>query len=70
MSTELSSVRAALEDRMLIERAKGLLMVQQGISEEAAYGLLRQKAMSQHLKITEVANSLLAIADFFPTRPN
>jgi hypothetical protein len=70
MSTELSSVRAALEDRKLIERAKGLLMVQQGISEEAAYGLLRQKAMSQHLKITEVANSLLAIADFFPTRPN
>ena len=70
MSTELSSVRAVLEDRKLIERAKGLLMVQQGISEEAAYGLLRQKAMSQHLKITEVANSLLAMADFFPTRPN
>ncbi len=70
MSTELSSVRAVLEDRKLIERAKGLLMVQQGLSEEAAYGLLRQKAMSQHLKITEVANSLLAMADFFPTQPN
>ena len=70
MSTELSSVRAVLEDRKLIERAKGLLMVQQGISEEAAYGLLRQKAMSQHIKITEVANALLAMADFFPTRPN
>ena len=69
MSTELSSVRAVLEDRKLIERAKGLLMVQQGISEEEAYGLLRQKAMSQHLKITEVANSLLAMADFFPKRP-
>lgn len=70
INTELSSVRAALEERKLIERAKGLLMVQQGISEEAAYGLLRQKAMSQHLKITEVANALLAMADFFPTRPN
>lgn len=70
MSTELSSVRAVLEDRKLIERAKGLLMVQQGISEEAAYGLLRQKAMSQHLKITDVANALLAMADFFPTRSN
>ncbi len=69
MSTELSSVRTVLEDRKLIERAKGLLMVQQGISEEAAYGLLRQKAMSQNLKITEVANSLLAMADFFPKRP-
>lgn len=68
MSNELSSVRAALEDRKLIERAKGLLMVQQGISEEAAYGLLRQKAMSQHTKITEVASALLAMADFFPTR--
>lgn len=70
MSTELSAVRAVLEDRKIIERAKGLLMAQQGISEDAAYGLLRQKAMSQHLKITEVANALLAMADLFPTRPN
>lgn len=67
MSAELFSVRAALEDRKLIERAKGLLMAQQGISEEAAYSLLRQKAMSQNARISTVAQSLLSMADFFPT---
>ena len=69
MSAELSSVRAVLEDRKMIERAKGLLMAQQRISEEAAYGLLRQKAMDQNVRISDVASALLAMADFFPTRP-
>jgi hypothetical protein len=63
MSAELSSVRAALEDRKLIERAKGLLMTQQGLSEEMAYNVLRQKAMSQNMRLSEVAASLLALAD-------
>lgn len=66
ISAELSSVRAALEDRKLIERAKGLLIAQQGISEEAAYTLLRQKAMSQNLRVSEVANALLGLADLLP----
>lgn len=66
MSAELSSVRAVLEDRKMIERAKGLLMAQQRISEEAAYSLLRQKAMDQNARIGDVASALLAIADFFP----
>lgn len=68
MSAELSSVRAALEDRKLIERAKGMLMAQKGISEGPAYALLRQKAMSQNIRIGEVAAALLSMADFFPTR--
>lgn len=66
MSAELSSVRAALEDRKLIERAKGMLMAQQGVSEEVAYGKLRQKAMDQNVRISDVASTLLAMADFFP----
>lgn len=63
MSTELSSVRAVLEDRKLIDRAKGLLITQQGLSEEMAYNVLRQKAMSQNMRLSEVAASLLALAD-------
>lgn len=66
ITAELLSVRAALEDRKLIERAKGLLMAQQGIDEEAAYILLRQKAMHQNIRIGDVANALLSMADFFP----
>lgn len=67
ISAELSEVRAALEDRKIIERAKGLLMAQQGVNEEAAYSLLRQKAMSQNARIGEIAATLLSMADFFPS---
>ena len=66
VSDELASVRAALEDRKLIDRAKGLLMSQQGLNEEAAYALLRQKAMNQNVRVSDVAQALLAMADFFP----
>jgi AmiR/NasT family two-component response regulator len=38
-------------------------MTQQGLSEEMAYNVLRQKAMSQNMRLSEVAASLLALAD-------
>lgn len=63
VSSELAAVRMALEDRKLIDRAKGLLMQQQGLTEDAAYHLLRQKAMQQNMRLSEIAASLLAMAD-------
>ena len=41
-------------------------MSQQGLNEEAAYALLRQKAMNQNVRVSDVAQALLAMADFFP----
>ncbi len=70
VSDELAAVRAALEDRKLIDRAKGLLMSQQGLSEEAAYSLLRQKAMNQNVRVSDVAQALLGMADLFPSLHN
>lgn len=60
---ELASVRASLEDRKLIERAKGLLMSQQGISETEAYGLIRQKAMNQKIRMADIAQAVITMAD-------
>ncbi|MEY4328663.1 MAG: hypothetical protein RL703_482, partial [Pseudomonadota bacterium] len=60
---ELASVRASLEDRKLIERAKGLLMSQQAMSETQAYGLMRQKAMDQKTRIADIAKAVLAMTD-------
>jgi hypothetical protein len=68
VTAELSAVRAALEDRKLIERAKGLLMAQQHLSEESAYGLLRQKAMDQNCPISEIARAVLNMADLLIAR--
>lgn len=60
---ELDTVKSALKDRKVIDRAKGVLMKNKGIDEEAAYALLRKTAMRQSRKISEVAESLLSTMD-------
>lgn len=62
MGDELETVRAALNERKLVERAKGLLMAHRRISEEEAHRWLRQTAMNQHRRLAEVAESVLAMA--------
>ncbi len=64
MSDELETVRAALNERKIVERAKGLLMATRKLSEEDAYKMLRQTAMSQNRKLVDVAESVLAMADY------
>jgi response regulator NasT len=62
MARELEEARSELENRKLIERAKGLLMKSRSLSEEAAYALLRKTAMNQNRKIAEIAQSLVTAA--------
>ena len=62
LTRELEEARGELESRKLIERAKGILMKSRGLSEEAAYALLRKTAMNQGRKIADVAQSLLTAA--------
>lgn len=61
MRDELAAAKAALEERKLIERGKGVLMAHHGISEERAYRLLRETAMNQGRRLVEVAESVLAL---------
>ena len=63
MRKELAQTKQALEERKLIDRAKGLLMKARGIDEEAAYALLRRTAMDQGRKVAEVAQALVTAAD-------
>ena len=62
MARELEEARSELESRKLIDRAKGILMKSRGLSEEAAYALLRKTAMNQNRKIGEIAQSLVTAA--------
>lgn len=62
LSRELEETRGELENRKVIDRAKGLLMRTRGLSEEAAYQLLRKTAMNQNRKIIEIAQSLVTAA--------
>lgn len=59
MRTELAEARRALEERKVIDRAKGLLMKAKGIDEDAAYMLLRRTAMDQGRRLAEVAEALV-----------
>lgn len=59
---ELSKTKQALEERKLVDRAKGLLMKLRGLGEEEAYALLRKTAMNEHRRIADVAQSLITAA--------
>lgn len=62
---ELDQAKDALEERKVIDRAKGVLMKLKKLSEEDAYALLRKTAMNEHKKIVEIAQSVLTAAELF-----
>ena len=59
---DLSDAQTQLAERKLIERAKGLVMKQKGIDEDAAYRLLRKLAMDRNAKLADVAEQVLDFA--------
>ena len=66
MSEELAAVRASLDERKLIDRAKGVLMRHHGLSEDAAYRLMRQTAMDQGRRLPDVARAVIELEPFLP----
>ncbi|MCC5965086.1 MAG: ANTAR domain-containing protein [Natronohydrobacter sp.] len=62
MRLELETTRRALEERKLIDRAKGILMKARGISEDEAYALMRKAAMDQGRKVADVAGAIVTAA--------
>jgi response regulator NasT len=63
LQAELEKTKTALEERKVIDRAKGILMQARKISEEEAYALLRRTAMNENRKIAEVAQSVVTAAE-------
>jgi two-component system, response regulator / RNA-binding antiterminator len=63
LRAELADARQQLSQRKLIERAKGLVMQRQGLSEDAAYTLLRKTAMAKGLKLADLAQRIVDAAD-------
>ena len=63
MRVELAETRRALEERKLIDRAKGILMRARGIGEEEAYAILRKAAMDQGKKVVDMAQALVLASE-------
>ena len=57
--TSVAAVRRELEDRKLIERAKGLLMRRTGASEQEAYRILQRTSQDRSVPMTKIAQAVL-----------
>ena len=60
---ELADVSTELQDRKIIDRAKGLLIQRQNLTDKAAYDKLRKAAMDKGLRLGDVAQRMLDAAD-------
>jgi response regulator NasT len=65
LQNELDRTRSQLEERKIIDRAKGILMKAKSLTEETAYAMLRKTAMNENKKIAEVAQSVITAAELF-----
>ena len=60
---ELEKTKNSLEERKLVERAKGILMKQSRYDEESAYKSMRKLAMDRNMKLSDLARSIIAAAE-------
>lgn len=60
---ELNETRHKLAERKVIDRAKGILMSNQRLSEDQAYQKLRSMAMNKNLKLAEIAQRIIDVED-------
>ena len=63
MQNELDKTKTQLEERKVIDRAKGILMKAKELNEEQAYALMRKTAMNENKKIAEIAQSIVMASD-------
>ncbi len=59
LEQKIQQMNEQLEARKIIERAKGILMKQTGLDEEAAYLKLQKTARNENKKLVEVARALI-----------
>ena len=63
LQTELDLAKTALEDRKIIDRAKGILMKMKNLGEDDAYSLMRSTAMREKKKIVDIAQSIITASE-------
>jgi response regulator NasT len=68
MRKEADGLKQALEDRKVIERAKGLLMKKEQLDEPAAFRRLQKLASNKNRKLVEIARELLTAGEAASSR--
>ncbi len=65
----MSRAQQALEDRKLVERAKGLLMSALQLSEQDAFRRLQKTARERNLRLDEVARRIVEQQSLLEPKP-
>ena len=60
LSGEVAALGAQLETRKLIDRAKGVLLDKHRLSESDAFAFIQSMAMSQRMKMGDIAEQIIA----------
>lgn len=60
---EAANLRQALEDRKVIERAKGMLMKSAGLDEQDAFRRLQKLASDKNLRLVDVAHMIVTAGE-------
>ena len=62
LNLELDKLKESLENRKLLDRAKGILMAAHGMTEQEAYRKMQQFSMAKRISLKELAESIIAAA--------
>ena len=62
---EAADLRQALDDRKIIEKAKGIVMRRLRVEEDEAFRRLRKHASDQNLRLVEVGRRVVAAEEIF-----
>jgi AmiR/NasT family two-component response regulator len=60
LESEVATLEGKIEARKLVERAKGILMANHGMSESEAFTWIQRGAMDRRVSMVEVAKALIA----------
>jgi len=66
LEKELARLKQGIEDRKLIERAKGILMKHKGIPEDEAYRRIQRMSMDSRVAMRDIAQKIIELAEKEP----
>jgi response regulator NasT len=59
LEKEMGSMRETLETRKLVDRAKGILMDQQGLTEQEAFRKIQKMSMNTRKPMKDIAEAII-----------
>lgn len=61
LDRKINHLENKLEERKIIEKAKGVIMKQKNLTEQEAYSYLRKEAMAKRKSMKEIADAILIV---------